>query len=160
MKPGASLAAASQWTGPHKVGGPSESHRLGSLSLIFQAHRSSPPATQGLGRQLCDHSCPISSSPGPPSLQAAGLWLIKNGKKYPLNVFHFDFANTAFYRSSILSASIHSPLSFPIPVLPLGLSGPWSFAPVLQFSWSSSQKPTYFWPVVLGSLLDDLPLLS
>lgn len=57
---------------------------LGSLSLIFQAclgegeastPRSSPPATQGLGLQLFDHSRPISSSPGLPAsrLQGSGV---------------------------------------------------------------------------------------
>lgn len=37
--------------------------------------------------------------------------------------------------------------------------GLWSFAPVLQFSWSSFQKPACLWPVVWGFLLGYLPLL-
>lgn len=83
----------SKWTEPHKVQGSSGSHRRGGPSLIFRAfstqpglprkgggpapHRPSPPATRGLGLQPFDHSCSISSSPEPPSLQAAGFRLIK-----------------------------------------------------------------------------------
>lgn len=66
---------------------------------------------------------------------------------------------------TLYSTTLHPPcihlflilLSFPIPVLShpyiWASHGPWSLAPVLQFSWSSSQKPTYLWPTVLGAPL-------
>lgn len=67
----------------------------------------------------------------------------------------FTLILQTLYSATLRPPCIHSFLIFHS----LFLSCPSSLAPILQFSWSSSQKPTYLWPMVLGFLVGYLSLL-
>ena len=122
-----------------------------------------PTVTQGWASSSSTTPIPFPHPLGLPASRLQDSGLLKTEKLTSQHVYNFDFANTTLLPSP--PPCIHSFLisHFLVPSYLLSCiwasHGPWSFGPKLQFSWSSSQKPTYLWPVVLGFLLGYLPLL-